>query len=217
MAQLLGLPTDPVTLDQLRTVANLAGVSAAIAGGVFAASAWRRERRRDEVRDEERRSEQAGKVAAWPHAQRVRLDTTDQETPDDWCEGNRYAHHWDVLLLNASALPVYDVQVQWHWRRVDISGIDRVVPVLVPSSEPATSPAPWHALQEWVHQYDISERDREPPSTAVALQVSINFTDASGRRWKRTHAGELMDLTTKRAEIQRRNMRRSRGLGRRRA
>lgn len=147
-----------------------ATVGALIAAAVAAIIAWR-----VHVHNQtEKRAEQATRVAAWLGWRTVAPVSASQRA---------YEPNSGCVLLNSSALPVYDVVIV-YWllggpREVN-AGTDHVK--LLPPGETVRR-VPDHVRQE------EQRREASHPTT----RVEIRFTDASGRRWWRAHNGVLTD------------------------
>jgi hypothetical protein len=124
----------------------------------------------------DRRTSQAGKVAAWMGSDQQRDFVTKQQAPGPmgmsfptldvvWSDVT------GAYLRNASELPVRDVQLDFH-RGGEIAGIT-TVGLLPPSSEPEFHAAP-----------------------GGADEVALRFRDARDRLWERDVHGRLTERPT---------------------
>lgn len=151
-------------------IAAISTAGALIAAAVAALIAWR-----GHVHNQtEKRAEQAGRVAGWIEWREDSANSAFSEfgIGRDWC-----------ILLNSSALPVYDVLII-YWLLGGPgeikAGTDQVK--LLPPGERVVE-VPQRVQQEQ------ERRKQSHPTT----RVEIRFTDASGRRWWRAHNGVLID------------------------
>ncbi|MFI1382101.1 hypothetical protein [Embleya sp. NPDC020886] len=146
----------------------------AIAVSVFTlVRSVRRDRREDADKEEERRTEQAVRVAAW---------TGDHQA--DCPSGSQYSYHpHHCLTHNGSQLPVYDV----------ILHVVAPLAELLPGEDPVAMiaiglVAPGETLvTEVSHCLGVDSQGRMP--------VGVWFTDMRGTRWYRSPAGDLSEWT----------------------
>ena len=126
------------------------------------------ERKRDAEHESALIMAQAQQVAAWPSE--VRSDFSDPVSPSAW----------GVAIANRSELPVY--QAHFQLRHIDdLDGYDfDVVP-----------PGDWRLSGS--HLYRRSEQSETRASARnlppLNFTVSLEFTDAAGRRWRRSDDG----------------------------
>ncbi len=125
----------------------------------------RREHRREAERAEDERRAQAERISAWVEATR-RVDGT-----------REVAFH----IHNASAMPIYEVELPLPAREGKEQAIEFVG--LVPPGQTVKRPAP----ADWLRSYV----DPEP--------VQIEFLDSAGRRWTRDELGTLIRSDDERA------------------
>ena len=183
-------PTQPswwieTFLPWLTAVSTSVGVIAAILAGVYAARAFGRESRRDELREQEARRSQAEKISAWivcrRHANRNTLVT--------------------VKAVNMSDQPVYQVSVRepgdpfrvyvpdadgGHTEKV--GGQLRHVGVLAPGGSVELK-ASDHLERSWRHELQVPPVDLSAQDWAVGAEIA--FRDARGFSWIRDGAGRL--------------------------
>ena len=156
---------------------------AAVVAGWYTHRIYKIESGRDQERADERRAEQASRIAAWiemrqgiPPAQRDQMRPFSEQYPGHYC-----------VLRNASDLPVYNVMLSYRFRRSDGSedlpgADDPLRPVLPPGEQPLK--LGWDVLGRWEQPHDVHY---------ISMQVRLVFTDASRRAWCREFDGRLVD------------------------
>jgi hypothetical protein len=162
------------------------GVIAAIGAAIGAYKLFRVEFRRDQERFRDLVREQADLVSCWlrfaPGQGTGRLGTSNR---------------WTTEVLNASVLPVHDVELTYFFPGLDDSGSDltvvvkqgRQIPVLPPSPEPWDKFLPDEMLQSpFLNRFDADDM------SYLLMKVSIAFTDMKERRWLRDQDGRLHQI-----------------------
>jgi hypothetical protein len=163
---------------------------AATAAGVVAYRVYRIEARRDQVSDQERRSMQAGKVAAWYGSREQKVT---QRMPNSVQTYILPEPVWGAFLRNASDLPVSDVVVRFHLPSSPASdatgngNMHTIVKMVLPPND-----APIHLPIDEAALRIFSDDVRED----AFHRVEIDFTDAQGFRWHRNIKGQLKEITT---------------------
>lgn len=157
-------------------LATVAAVVAAVRAGRTAKRLYDREAARDQRVLDNAEHAQADLVAAWVTFNSDPLTPTQaQKLPTAF-----RARGWVCRLRNASNVPVYDL----HAVIEAPGGQERARPepiATLPPGPPQDYPVP-----------DISHAlDPTNDENYRLLRVSIRFTDAAGRRWHRSGAGEL--------------------------
>lgn len=177
--------------EWLSALATTGALIAALAAARYAKKAFELERSRDNVRDEERREQQASQVAAW--VQRLQL-------------AKKQSSNGPVKVLvppgqvfnfiNRSGLPVTDAvfvfqaRVQRNttfilslgeWRHILLTPND--LPQELPLPEPVRA-----ALQR-VATDNVDRKTGEVP--AITVTVGVTFTDTANRHWTRQPNGSL--------------------------
>jgi hypothetical protein len=176
-----------LTAAWIEAGATVIAVGAAIYAGIYAKKAYDKEVERDERREQDRRSSQAEKVAAWCE----RYDYSDAE-PSRVIGGSgvvgmtraKPEPSWNYYLRNASDVPVYDVVVLFRIGEHSL-GTD-ALDVLPPGDEPITREVPKHVKRE-------ARAGRE--EYGEVLRPFISFRDSGGRAWRRTDKGRLVPHT----------------------
>jgi hypothetical protein len=183
----------------------LATIAASVAG-VVAYRVYRIEAQRDQMSDQERRSAQASKVAAWYGSQQrieaQRDQMSDQErrsaqaskVPAWYGSQQRTVAEpiWGAFLRNASDLPVFSVWVTFHFvgpndsiENWKIQTIKKLI--LPPGDAPIHLEIDENALREYFKN----------PKMYSSHRVEIEFTDVQGVRWHRDMRGGLQDITAR--------------------
>jgi len=170
---------DPSITDWITAVSTTGALIAATVAGVAAWRAFGLEKRATGQRDEDRRAEQASRVAAW-----IGEAEQDARGPQSARMLLAPSTYTACFVLNTSPLPVYDVLLRYV-----ILGADRT-PKTVGSSPARVIPP-----GEDIRPVTSSVRDEweAHQDTHPTLAVEVRFTDASGRRWWRAWNGELID------------------------
>lgn len=144
----------------------------------------RAEQREAERRLESERAAQADLVAVWPEL---------TPGPTLAFPGSRpftTEPSWRVVVSNASALPVYDVEVMAMGPEPDrIRG--RAYVGIVTPAEPVGVEFPSFDPEERVSTTADQQRV-EHLETEADLSVGVRFRDTAGRRWARNGDGVLM-------------------------
>ena len=116
--------------------------------------------------------QQAEQIAAWA------IDYY----PRDWDENHGYAS--DVMLINSSLAPVYNIVVSWGCTYDDCDAREtgplftRVVNVLPPG--------------RWVLHFEVTA----PSGSHVYAAIALVFKDSAGAVWSRDATGKLQNLHT---------------------
>jgi hypothetical protein len=154
-------------------IANVFSAVGTVGAFTVAMVLFRREQRREEVRDEEERRDQAVKVSAWIEAVR----------------GTHGGREIVFHVHNASAMPIYEVSLLTPIPGIgdddrDNDGIEEHDEAefigLVPPGQTIRRPAP----PEWTRTYYAPE------------PVPIEFRDSSGQPWTRDDTGALITRTS---------------------
>lgn len=127
---------------------------------------------------QDRRQEQAGKVAAWWGTKLFEIETLTTGSgrppplPRVYSAGGAY-------LRNASALPVYEAAIKFFRDGQQVHRLEcRVVP---PREDP-----------EFLEPEDADDETLPPwERSNSSLDVALHFRDAAGRRWYRSVDGRL--------------------------
>jgi len=149
--------------------------TAAVLALVVSVSTWvhtvRRNRRQDVEKDEERRTEQAARVAAWTGDHRA-----------DCPAAVAYSYHpHDCVTHNGSDLPVYDVILHVIAPLADLlSGEEPEAMIAIGLVAPGET-----LTNEIEHCLGTDSQGREP--------VGVWFTDMRGTRWYRSAEGTLAE------------------------
>ncbi|MFF4893899.1 hypothetical protein [Micromonospora chersina] len=165
--------------------------------GAFVAAVWaartaRQLYEREAARDKRAEDERGERAEEQKRSQAVQICSWFGRT-----SMGRGASRWCALLRNASPVPVYDVWVSFFYYPLGTEGEPELrsvswVSVVPPTDEPlvvlpesglARGPAKVDAYGNQVH----NEEDKD-------FAVSVEFTDAAGRRWRRDIRGNLMEL-----------------------
>jgi hypothetical protein len=151
-------------------IANVFSAVGTVGAFTVAMVLFRREQRREEIRNEEERRDQAVKVSAWIEAVR----------------GTHGGHDVIFHVHNASAMPIYEVSLltpipgtpgedDRDHGEGDEEHDEAEFIGLVPPGQTVRRPAP----TEWARTYYTPE------------PVPIEFRDSSGQTWSRDETGKL--------------------------
>ena len=179
--------------------ATAAAFLAAAVAAVFAAGAFRLESRREERWEDQQRSAQAGLVAAWFE---VRVEKWTVDTARDGAlafltpSSGTYSVP-SVAYRNASDVPVTQVRVDLMVASVDPDSRERVVREFGVLDRELIPPSREHGYWE-LDEPMVRARNGLVAEAAelgyedTVTQVTLEFTDAAGRRWLRVFSGELL-------------------------
>lgn len=151
-------------------IAAISTAGALLAAGAAAIIAWRVHVHNQRTQ----RAEQASKVAAWIEWRDTGFDK----------RGLARAGGWRCVLLNSSALPVYDVMIIYL-----LLGEPRDIYAGTSREELVAPGEKVVQLPEHVRR----EQHRLHHDTRQTIRVEIQFTDSTGRRWWRGRDGVLTD------------------------
>jgi hypothetical protein len=170
--QNVGMGTNWEAIAAVGQVAGAVGTAAAFGAAIWLLTV---ERRRDAAADKMALRAQAERVAAWPSE--VRDDFTN---PDS-------IRNWGTAIRNGSDLPVHQVHVVLH----SVKALNRgeVILEVVPPGDWLLSGSDLYPRPE---SPEIRSDSRHLPFRDFT--VSLQFTDAAGRKWRRTEHGYLQSL-----------------------
>lgn len=179
---------DPVWWTAAGTVvlaiATLVLAAAAIAAGVMAVKAFRKqsalvdiERLRDLQREDTNKRIDASRIAAW----------TVYKGPDD--------SDWVAMIRNPSNLPIYDVKLAWKCGEVLMgvapSGFEQEVGIVTPREVPQEI----HIEGRFAADVDDLQKmiwASEGGPSRFPVTVRLFFRDAAGEEWVREWDGKLV-------------------------
>ncbi|MFI6266688.1 hypothetical protein [Micromonospora sp. NPDC051006] len=181
----------------LGAIANLATVILAVVASLVGFRVYKIESGRDQraeadrrERSEYERRSQAQLVSVW-YGQSIQM-----EFASSGAEATKPVDKWAAHVLNASNLPIYDVLVIFSPRYANTlkylppllqSGIREWILVVPPHQGVLTVAVP-----------DILAETGLGKAGEAGLVVSLEFRDASGRRWLRDREGYLLPLPPRR-------------------
>lgn len=163
----------PSWIESLSTLA--AFVAAAIAVR-YAHAAFRLESAREQRWEDGQISAQASKVAAWWGT------VTEQSS-------RMIVSQTGFLVRNASDVPVTSLWLHLHINGAAEPQLSHHYGVLPPSTQPILfrpETEHWEIIEQ-------AEDQAEDGVTSAALEVSISFTDSTGKAWCRNARGQLFD------------------------
>jgi hypothetical protein len=177
---------------KLGTLADWLAAVGTLAAFAVALGLFRKEQKARREYEEDRRREQARLISAWPEVPEVPgvADLPRDTDVDDWLRETGTEAYVHLVMKNGSAEPVY-----------------RVFAVMVASDSPYADDPEAGAGQPGTAETRrriLPPGEKEIGIFATFLQgfetgiepgpVSIAFTDAAGRHWKRYSDGRLVEL-----------------------
>lgn len=176
---------------------SIGTLAAAVIAAVFAAGAFRLESDREDRWSDTQRRTQASVVAAWPSASGVSVRSGELD-PETLTYPERGPDRVTVLMRNASDVPVTTVVITVLMRTVDPGGVEHGSYVFGETIERLVPPSSGE-LTIFVHANPFVPTASLIPEGVASIEfhpyVAIEFTDASGYRWLRTHEGMLFEVT----------------------
>lgn len=161
---------------------SVAGVIAAVFAGIYASRIYRIERKRDLNQQQREDKFQAELISAWA-----------EFVSDSPSQNANFS--LAPKVQNLSSQPIYDLLFFWNFKG---SSIHQDTANVIPPNSPYTWNIP---IQVFNGNYSVLEGRSgmtfpEASHIMKESRLSIEFSDAENRRWKRDQQGKLSRVTT---------------------
>ncbi|WP_328384416.1 hypothetical protein OHQ88_33565 (plasmid) [Micromonospora zamorensis] len=173
-------------------IANVATVVLALTASLVGFRIYRIESARDQRAEQDRgertadeRRRQAQMVSLWYAP--ITRETVENSPVSARAQFRRMTKVWAAHILNASHLPVYDVEVTFHRRRPEAGAHASMTADLIRAIPPHQTAMTIELPEELVNEVPAEQ-------LSDGVDVSLTFRDSAGRRWMRDGSGYLREM-----------------------